>query len=81
VTRELKDRIESLLVLADQATDTHNNGLFDREDLVRLVQNFSQLTRALLNDQTRLECDQGDMVKRLQRTPFNPDFSAALPSS
>ena len=62
MTEELREHIESLLALADQATDPHNNGLFDREDLVRLVKNFGHVTRTLLDDQTRLEYDQDEMA-------------------
>jgi hypothetical protein len=80
VTDELRTRIESLLALADQATDPQNNGLFDREDLVRLISNFSQLTRSLLSDQDRLKCDQDEMIRRLQRTPFHAEAPGVLPS-
>jgi len=81
VTQDLREQIESLLALADQATDPHNNGLFDREDLVRIVSTFSHLTRTMLNDQSRLECNQDDMVRRLQRSPFHQELPAVLPPS
>ncbi len=81
MTEQLKEHIESLLALADQATDPHNNGLLDREDLIRLVSSFSHLTRTLLNDQSRLECDQGDMIKRLQRSPFHTEIPTVMPPS
>ena len=81
MTEEFREHVESLLALAEQATDPHNNGLLDREDLVRLVSNFSQLTRTLLNDQCRLQCDQDEMVKRLQRSPFHSEIPAVMPPS
>ena len=81
MTEDLREHIDSLLALADQATDPRANGLWDREDLVRLVSDFSQLTRALLNDHHRLACDQDDMVKRLQRSPFHAEIPSSLPVS
>lgn len=81
MTEDFKEHIESLLALADQATDPHANGLLDREDLVRLISDFGRLTRTLLSDQNRLEYDQDEMVKRLQRSPFHVDFPSSVPAS
>ena len=80
MTQELKDHIDLLLALADQATDPHANGLLDREDLVRLVSNFSDVTRTLMNDQSQMECEGNEMIRRLQRSSYLGEIVEAYPT-
>ena len=65
---------------ADQAVDRTDNGLSDREDLIQLICKFRQLTHNLLDEQNQLECDQGELMQRLQRSATHAPInrSAAL---
>jgi hypothetical protein len=76
----LKYSAELLLAQADQAVDRRNNGLWDREDCIVLIDEFRSLLRDLLKDQDRLESDRGDLTRRLQRTYFLRDDAVVAPA-
>lgn len=64
----LKQKAATLLTHADEAVDRRDNGLWDREDFIHLIEQFRQLTRSFVDEQRQLECDQGELMRRLHRS-------------
>ena len=77
---ELRHQAHLLLRQADQAVDAKTNGLFDREDLVRLVSEFRRFTRDVLYAASKIETEKEEMIRRLHRTPHIPDASGDFPN-
>ena len=59
-------RAERLLGEASKAVDPHNNGLFDRGDLVDLIARFTLLVQELIEAS---EQERREMAIRLRRSP------------
>ena len=77
----LKQMAVTLLRRADEAVDRRDNGLWDREDFIHLIDQLRQLTRNFVDEQKQLECDQGELTRRLQRSMFQPRPAGAMKKS
>ena len=75
--KKLTETAITLLEQARHAIDNSTNGPYDRVHLIRLISKFSDFARKVLKDVAQIDYENKAMAKRLSRSPFTPDASAA----